>query len=90
MRAAAPGFIILLAGLILPESPSSLAERGQVEKARHVSAPHFPLPFCFTSLTKQSIFDCHILRGCKARAHDCLACAIVGAEESKQHNPQSS
>ncbi|CAK0785840.1 hypothetical protein CVIRNUC_009052 [Coccomyxa viridis] len=34
--AAVPGFIILLAGIILPESPSSLAENGHVEKARRV------------------------------------------------------
>ncbi|CAL8468665.1 g8205 [Coccomyxa elongata] len=34
--AAAPGIIIFLAGLILPDSPSSLAERGKFDRARHV------------------------------------------------------
>ena len=34
--AAVPGFIILVAGIILPESPSSLAEHGHIEKARKV------------------------------------------------------
>lgn len=36
LRAAVPGFIILIAGIILPESPSSLAEHGHIEKARKV------------------------------------------------------
>ena len=36
VAAAGPGIIILLAGLILPESPSSLAENGHIERARHV------------------------------------------------------
>ena len=36
VRAAVPGFIILIAGIILPESPSSLAEHGHIEKARKV------------------------------------------------------
>ena len=40
IAAAGPGIIILLAGLILPESPSSLAENGHIERARHVR----PLP----------------------------------------------
>ena len=60
LHAAGPGFIILLAGLILPESPSSLAERGQVEKARHVSAPHF-LCLCADQASPCSHFNCHIL-----------------------------
>ena len=34
--AAAPGIIILLAGVILPESPSSLAEQNEAERARKV------------------------------------------------------
>ncbi len=36
VAAAGPGIIILLAGLILPESPSSLAENGHIERAKHV------------------------------------------------------
>ena len=35
--AAAPGIIILLAGVILPESPSSLAEQNDIVRARKVS-----------------------------------------------------
>lgn len=34
--AGAPGIIILLAGICLPDSPNSLAERGHVEKAKVV------------------------------------------------------
>ncbi|EIE22371.1 general substrate transporter [Coccomyxa subellipsoidea C-169] len=34
--AGVPGIIIFLAGLVLPDSPSSLAERGRFDKARHV------------------------------------------------------
>ncbi len=36
--AAIPGAIVFLGGLIMPESPSSLIERGHFEKARVVSA----------------------------------------------------
>lgn len=39
--AGAPGIIILFAGIFLPDSPNSLAERGNVEKAKEVSLP-FP------------------------------------------------
>lgn len=35
--AAVPGIIILIAGLILPESPSSLAETNNIDEARRVS-----------------------------------------------------
>ena len=34
--AAAPGFIVILGGLVLPDSPVSLIERGHLEKARKV------------------------------------------------------
>ena len=36
--AAIPGAIVFLGGLVMPESPSSLIERGHFEKARVVSA----------------------------------------------------
>ena len=35
--AAVPGAIVFLGGLVMPESPSSLIERGHFEKARSVS-----------------------------------------------------
>ena len=41
--AAVPGFIILLAGIVLPESPSSLAEHGKIDEARKV-CHHCPMP----------------------------------------------
>ena len=41
--AAVPGFIILIAGVILPESPSSLAEHGQIDKARKVPGVCHPI-----------------------------------------------
>ena len=34
--AGAPGLFVLFAGCVLPESPSSLAERGRYEKAAQV------------------------------------------------------
>ena len=36
--AAVPGLFVLMAGILLPESPNSLAERGHYEKAAQVSA----------------------------------------------------
>lgn len=38
---AVPGLIVFLGGLVMPESPTSLIERGHYEKARHVSPPYF-------------------------------------------------
>ena len=34
-----PGVVILLAGLLLPDSPASYAERGMLDKAKAVRAP---------------------------------------------------
>lgn len=34
-----PGIVILLAGLLLPDSPASYAERGMHDKAKAVRAP---------------------------------------------------
>ena len=34
-----PGIVILLAGLLLPDSPASYAERGMLDKAKAVRAP---------------------------------------------------
>ena len=39
--AGAPGIIILFAGIVLPDSPNSLAERGHFEEARRVRAAHY-------------------------------------------------
>lgn len=36
---AVPGIVILLAGLLLPDSPASYAERGMLDKAKAVRAP---------------------------------------------------
>lgn len=41
--AAVPGFIILFAGIILPESPSSLAERGNINQAKKVFSLRLPV-----------------------------------------------
>lgn len=61
--AGAPGIFIFVAGLILPESPNSLAEREKYEQAAKVgpggniiaSSPHSPclelwLPFAFVDM----------------------------------------
>ena len=37
--AAVPGVVILLAGLLLPDSPASYAERGMLDKAKAARAP---------------------------------------------------
>ena len=56
--AGAPGIFILLAGVVLPESPNSLAERGKYTQAAQVcSLPissHRNAPcYCHTSLWKR-------------------------------------
>lgn len=50
---AVPGFIVFVGGLVMPESPTSLIERGHYEKARHVRPysfcpcePVIPVPCC--------------------------------------------
>ncbi len=45
-RAAAPGLVILCAGLLLPDTPASYAERGHFDKARNVR----PAPPCWPRL----------------------------------------
>ncbi len=44
--AAAPGLVILCAGLLLPDTPASYAERGHFDKARNVR----PAPPCWPRL----------------------------------------
>lgn len=39
---AVPGFIVFIGGIIMPESPTSLIERGHYEKAHHVRPRFLP------------------------------------------------
>ena len=48
--AGAPGILILFAGIVLPDSPNSLAERGKYEEALRVGCLHgcWPTPHAGT------------------------------------------
>ena len=62
--AAVPGVIILIAGIILPESPSSLAENGHIDQARRVRSRAFFLSISIWELSHVQYIWMYVWTGC--------------------------
>lgn len=79
--AAVPGVVILLAGLLLPDSPASYAERGMLNKAQAVRAPRTINPD-----PKACMHLLHV-RSLNKKGAQCMAgvCDDSVASESRKH-----